>query len=157
MKPFLVAAAILLALPVLAAAQEALDVKIMFCMERECVNQKDFFYAGEGAYIDYNSTLKGITYAAFLIHPDGTRQQITFANRVISNVTANYTIEMTVWKDGYNETKISRTLQFVEAPSLPAQSNPPVLDWMPLAVVAGAAVIAFAAWRVYKKKPEGKG
>ncbi len=149
MKPFFLIAGILIALPILIQAQSQgkVPVTIMSCTELECIHQKDVFFAGEGAYIDYNSTIKGISYAATLTHPDGTRQQIAFPNRITSNVTGNYTIDMTVWKEGYDETQASKIVQFVEV-----RENPPVLDWIPLAAVAGIAVVVFAAWRLSGRK-----
>jgi hypothetical protein len=159
MKKSLLVLGMLIALPFLAAAQSpgTLDVKLMSCTELVCKHQKDIFLLNEGAYIDYNSSVKEISYAATLTNPDGTKYQISFPNRITSNVTGNYTVEITAWKEGYEETRTSKIVQFVD--SYPKPENPPVLDWVPLLALLAGFLTVFVAWRVYthRKRQAGSG
>jgi len=145
-----------LALPLIASAAMRLDVKLTSCRDLLCENSSDFFLPGEGAYIDYNSSVRGISYWAQLTFPDGTKYQITFPNRITSNVTGNYTVEIVAWKDGYDEMTLTKVVQFVD--KLPEQQvqNPPVLDWARflLSMLAGLLTV-IVVWRLYThwKKP----
>jgi len=155
-KLLLAAFALLMALPLTGLAQEGgkIDVVLTSCRDLLCTNRTDVFLVGEGAYIDYNSSLKEISYSATLTFPNGTIYQITFPNRIISNVTGNYTVEMIAWKEGYEETRLSETVQFVD--KLPGLENPLRLDWAPALVLIGVALTAFVAWRVWAgRKGEG--
>ena len=158
MKRFLALAVMLLVLPAMAAAAlPKLDLRLTSCRDLLCANSTDFFLVGEGAYIDYNSSVKGISYWAQLTFPDGTKYQITFPNRITSNVTGNYTVEVTAWKDGYDELTLTKVVQFVD--KLPEQQvqNPPVLDWAAflLSMLAGFLTV-IVVWRLYMhwKKPK---
>jgi hypothetical protein len=134
-----------------------LDVRLTSCRDLLCVNSSDFFLPGEGAYIDYNSSVKGISYWAQLTFPDGTNYQITFPNRITSNVTGNYTVEVAAWKDGYDELTLTKVVQFVDVMPEEQVQNPPVLDWtiFLLSMIAGVLTV-LVVWRVYthRKKPE---
>jgi hypothetical protein len=163
MKRFLALAVLLLVLPAMAAAALPIDVRLTSCRDLLCVNSSDFFLPGEGAYIDYNSSVKEISYWAQITFPDGTKYQITFPNRITSNVTGNYTVEVIFWKDGYEETSLTKVVHFVD--TLPGQQaqNPPVLDWAAflLSMIAGVLTV-LVVWRVYahmkrlKPAPEKK-
>jgi len=163
MKSFVVVLAVLLAMPFLAAAQvqaEKLNLTLMTCTELECINKKDVFLVNESAYLDYNSTVKEISFSATLTFPDGTKHQITFPNRVISNVTGTYTFEITAWKEGYEETTVTKNFQIVEKLPETQADNLPKLDWFPFAFIAVLVVLIFASWRFHRrkspKKPEGE-
>ena len=154
-KFLLLAAAVLLVLPFIASAAMRLDVTLTSCRDLLCANASDFFLTGEGAYIDYNSSVKGITYWAQLTFPDGTKQQLQFPNRITSNITGNYTVEIVAWKDGYDELTVTKVVQFVD--KIPEPQNPPVLDWeiFLLSMIAGILTV-LVVWRVYTrmKKPK---
>lgn len=137
-------------------AEMKLDVQLMSCREITCENRTDFFLPGQGAYIDYNSSVRGITYWAQITFPDGSKQQLQFPNRITSNTTGNYTIEMTAWKDGYDELNVTKVIQFVDKLQEEQVQNPPVLDWQMLLLFAlAAALTIFVVWSVYShgKKP----
>ncbi len=160
MKKYLLLAGALiavLAIPFTVNAAMRLDVQLMSCRELLCTNRADVFLVGEGAYIDYNSSVKGITYWAQLTFPDGTKYQINFPNRVTSNVTGNYTVEMVAWKDGYDELTVTKAVQFVEKLPEAQVQNPPVLDWQKFLLFVVAAVLTvLVLWGVYsrRKRPE---
>jgi hypothetical protein len=158
MKSFIVVAAVLLVLPFLAAAQEnpRLNITLMSCRELQCWNRADIFLLNESAYIDYNSSEKGISYYAFLTDPNGTKYPIIFPNRIISNTTGNYTVEITAWKEGYEERHISRVVQFVEKIPEPEIQKPARLDWITVLGVLAVALTLFVGWRVYKSSKPGK-
>jgi hypothetical protein len=159
-KSLLVVAAVLLTLPFFAAAQESLpkiNITLMSCTELQCTNQKDVFFVNESAYIDYNSTVKEISYSAILTFPDGTKYQTAFPNRIISNVTGNYTIELIAWKEGYLDTSISKVIRFVEKQPASNTENPPQVDLvrMLLVIIAAGFIIA-VVWKITRRdrKPE---
>ena len=160
MKKSLILCGLLMLLAVSVAAQSLgrMDITIMSCTELTCINQKDVFFVDEQAYIDYNSSVKEITYAATITFPDGTKYQTQFPNRIISNVTGNYTIDITVWKEGYEEARASKVVQFVDSPS--NAGNPPVLDWERFLLFGlAAALTVFVAWGIYRRRkpvPEKK-
>jgi hypothetical protein len=163
MKKILAVVSIIAVMPFIAAAAMRLDVKLTSCRDLLCTNATDFFLPGEGAYIDYNSSVKGISYWAQLTFPDGTKYQITFPNRITSNETGNYTVEMTVWKDGYDELTVSKVVQFVD--SIPEEQvqgpentqNPPVLDWpiFLLSMLAGVLTV-LVVWSLYSRRKRPK-
>jgi hypothetical protein len=161
-RTLMVSVAVLMALPLIAAAAMRLDVNLMSCRELLCENATDVFLVGAGAYIDYNSSVRGISYWAQLTFPDGTKYQITFPNRITSNVTGNYTVEITAWKEGYDEFTGTKVVQFVD--KLPESSpqntqNPPVLDWQKfLLFVVAAVMTVLVVRRIYsrRKRPVGK-
>jgi hypothetical protein len=150
---------VLIVLPLFVVAQESLpkiDITLMSCTELQCTNQKDVFSVNESAYLDYNSTVKEISYSAAITFPDGTKYQTTFPNRITSNVTGNYTVELIAWKEGYQDTSVSKIVQFVEKSS-PASQNPMTINPVPVLAIIAAALIVFALWRYSKKKsPERK-
>jgi len=156
MKKFLILAVLLLVLPAIASAAMRLDVRLTSCRDLLCVNASDFFLPGEGAYIDYNSSIKGISYWAQITFPDGTKQQLQFPNRITSNTTGNYTVEMNVWKDGYDELTVTKVVQFVDALPQEQAQNPLVLDWTWILIPLAGVLTALVVWRVYthRKKPE---
>ncbi|HJW96691.1 MAG TPA: hypothetical protein VJ485_00840, partial [archaeon] len=133
-KSFMILGALLL-MPVIivaiAAGQESrgrINVTLMSCAELQCVNRKDIFLLNESAYLDYNSTVNEISYSATLTFPDGTEYQTNFPNRITSNVTGDYMVEMIVWKEGYEETHLSKVVRFVDSLSGPSgqeAQNPP--------------------------------
>src|SRR4030042_5212656 len=63
---------------------QKINVTLMSCAELQCVNRKDIFLLNESAYLDYNSTVKEISYSATLTFPDGTEYQTNFPNRITS-------------------------------------------------------------------------
>lgn len=153
MKKLLAVVSILAVLPFIAAAAMRLDFTLTSCRDLLCTNRTDTFLVGEGAYIDYNSSVKGISYWAQLAFPDGTKYQITFPNRITSNTTGNYTVEAVVWKDGYDELTVTKVVQFVD--KLPEQQNPPILDWERFLLFAVAAVLTiFVVWRIFRRRPK---
>jgi hypothetical protein len=149
-------AALVLLMPALAAAQQLpkINMSLMSCTELECINQKDIFLVNENAYLDYNSTEKEISYSAVITLPDGTKYQTQFPNRIISNVTGNYTIELTAWKEGYQDTTVSKVVQFVEKPS--STGNPLAINPVPILAVAAAIILVFGLWRYSKRKKSTK-
>jgi len=155
MKKFLAFAAALAFLPALAAAQEGgkINVTLLVCRELLCASKADLFLLNESAYIDYNSSVREISYSAIFTFPDGAKYQAMLPNRITTNMTGNYTIEFIAWKEGYEETRISKTIQFVE--KMPEPANPATLDWVPVLAALGAGLTVFVAWRVYsrRKKP----
>jgi len=159
MKKSLLLLGVLVVLPFFAAAQEKpqLSVTLMSCRELLCTNRADIFLLNESAYIDYNSSVKGISYSAILTFPDGSKYQIMLPNRITSNFTGNYTVELTAWKDGYDETKLTKVVQFVEKLPAPNIENPPQVDLvrMLLVIVAVGLIIA-VVWRLARRnrKPE---
>lgn len=158
MKKSLLLAGMLILLIVSAAAAQSpgkIDITIMSCTELVCDNQKDVFLVNEGAYIDYNSSVKEITYAATITFPDGTKYQTQFPNRITSNVTGNYTVEIIAWKEGYEEARASKVVQFVN--ELPQQENPPVLDWTRFLLFALAAgLTVFVVWGIYRRRKRSR-
>ncbi len=160
MKKSLLLLGVLVVLPLFAAAQESqqkINVTLMSCTELLCTNKKDIFLVNESAYIDYNSSVKDIFYSAMLTFPDGSKYQIMLPNRITSNFTGNYTVELTVWKDGYEETKLTKVVQFAEKLPAPNIENPPQVDLvrMLLVIVAAGFIIA-VVWRLARRnrKPE---
>jgi hypothetical protein len=163
--------AALLAMPLLAAAQNNesqgnLDVQIWSCTELECANRQDVFLVGQYAYIDYNSSVKGLIIAGSLKFPDGSSYQIMFPNRITSNTTGNFTIDLIAWKEGYNETFASKVIQFVD--QLPASNttandtgpsavqNPPTFDVIPILAILVVALAAIGVWRYSHRKVHHK-
>jgi hypothetical protein len=163
-KSILLIAAVLLATPFLAAvqAQQSLDIKLMSCTEILCTSRKDVFLVGEYAYIDYNSSVKGLIVAGALRMPDGTSYQIMFPNRITSNTTGNFTVDLVAWKEGYQETMASKVVQFVDvlpdgnATGPPAEQNPLRIDIVPVIAVIIALLIVLGAWRYSKRKVHHK-
>jgi hypothetical protein len=157
MKSVILVGALVLLIPAaLAAAQELpkLNVTLMSCTELECVNQKDVFLVNESAYLDYNSTVKNISYSATITFPDGTRYQTTFPNRIISNITGNYTVDIIAWAEGYQDTTVSKEVRFAEKSS-PASQNPVTINPVPLLAIAAAIILVFGLWRYSKRgKPQ---
>jgi len=149
-KSLLAFAVVLAALPFFAAA-EKVPVELMSCRELLCTNRADTFLVNESAYIDYNSSVRGISYSATLTFPDGNKYQIMLPNRIASNFTGNYTVELTAWKDGYEETKLTKVVRFVEKPSEP--QNPITINPIPVLVVILIVLIAIGSWR-YLRIPE---
>ena len=147
---------VLLALPAFAAAQPGrLNVAILSCTNLTCEIQKDAFFLDEQAYIDYNASMTGISYAATLTFPDGTSYQTQFPNRITSNVSGNYTVEMTVWMEGYDDINVTKIVQFVDRPSAGQAQNPPAIDWVWVLIPLAAVLTAFVGWRVYThRKPK---
>jgi len=159
MKKSLLLLGVLMALPLFVSAQETrkLNITLMSCRELLCTNRADVFLLNESAYIDYNSSVKGISYAAMLTFPDGSKYQIMLPNRIASNFTGNYTVELTAWKDGYEETKLTKVVQFAE--KLPASDieNPPQVDLVRLLqVIIAAGFVIAVVWRITRRnrKPE---
>ena len=157
-KYLLLASAVLLVLPFIAAAAlPKLDVVPTSCRDLLCTNRTDVFLVNESAYIDYNSSVKGISYWAQITFPDGTKYQLTFPNRITSNATGNYTVEIVAWKDGYEETAVTKVVQFVDKIPESKIENPPILDWQIflLSMIAGVLTV-LVVWRVYSrmKKPK---
>jgi hypothetical protein len=144
---------ILLAIPAAAQPLGKMNITLMSCTELVCEHQKDFFLVNEGAYIDYNSSEKGISYSATLTYPEGERVQIAFPNRITSNVTGNYTVEITAWKEGFEEARTSKVVQFVnELPGEQVQ-NPPTVDWARILLfVLAAALTVFVAWGILRRR-----
>jgi len=158
-KSLLLAAVVLLALPFFVAGQETprLDVTLMSCTELQCTNQKDVFFVNESAYIDYNSSVKGISYSAILAFPDGSKYQIMLPNRIISNVTGNYTVELIAWKDAYDETRVTKVVQFVEKQPASNTENPPQVDLVRiLLVIVAVGFIITVVWRITRRNRKSK-
>jgi hypothetical protein len=156
MKALIAFLCLALILPAMAAAQETLNVEVMSCTELECINQKDTFLVGESAYIDYNASVKGISYSALITFPDGQIYQTAFPNRIISNVTGNYTVDIIAWKDD-QEARASHTIQFVESLPEPAAAQEPArLDWLPVILILGTFAVMLAVWKFPKRKPSRK-
>ncbi len=164
-KSFMILGALLL-MPVIivaiAAGQESrgrINVTLMSCEELQCVNRKDIFLLNESAYLDYNSTVNEISYSATLTFPDGTEYQTNFPNRITSNVTGDYMVEMIVWKEGYEETHLSKVVRFVDSLSGPSgqeAQNPPRFEVIPILVFAVPVVLVFVLWRYSKRKSRNK-
>ncbi len=132
---------------------EKVNVTLMSCKDLLCTVQKGAFLLNESAYIDYNSSEKEITYSAVLTFPDGKSYQINFPNRVVSNETGKYIVNMTVWKDGFEETKVYKEFSFIDSsPQTPAVENPPTLDIVPMLVIAIPIVIVLALWMHSNRK-----
>ncbi|MCX6814719.1 MAG: hypothetical protein NTY20_03670 [Candidatus Aenigmarchaeota archaeon] len=156
-KSLLLVAAILMVLPFFAAAQEKprLNITLMSCRELQCKNRADVFLVNESAYIDYNSTVKEISYSAILTFPDGTEYQILFPNRITSNVTGNYTVEIIAWKDGYEETSVSKIVPFVDNASVSQNSqNPITINPIPILAIIIAVLLVVGLWRYFRRTPE---
>jgi hypothetical protein len=146
---------VLIVLPLFVVAQESLpkiNITLMSCTELQCTNQKDVFSVNESAYLDYNSTVKEISYSAAITFPDGTKYQTTFPNRITSNATGNYTVELIAWKEGYLDTSVSKVVQFVDNSSGTPVQNPMTINPVPVLAIIAAALIVFALWRYSKKK-----
>jgi len=151
MKSVVLLGALVFLMPaVFAAAQQLpkINITLMSCTELQCINQKDVFLVNESAYIDYNSSVKEIVYAVTITFPDGTRYQTQFPNRITSNITGNYTIELTAWKDGYQDATVSKIVQFVEKPS--DSQNPMTINPVPILAIAAAVLIVLGLWRYSK-------
>jgi len=158
MRKFLAFAVILSVMPAMAAAAlPNLDLRLTSCRDLLCENATDVFLVGEGAYVDYNSTEKGISYWSQVTFPDGTKYQITFPNRITSNVTGNYTLDIVAWKEGYEETALTKVVQFVDTFPQEQSQNPPVLDWTIFLLSMIASVLTvLVVWEVYthRKRPQ---
>ncbi len=160
MKPFMLLVALLL-MPAITAAiatgqdSQKINVTLMSCIELQCVNRKDVFLLNESAYLDYNSSVKEISYSATLTFPDGTKYQTNFPNRITSNVTGDYMVEMVVWKEGYEETHVSKIVRFVDSLSGPSDQNPPRFEVVPIVVIVIPIILVFTLWR-YSKGKTGK-
>ncbi|MEM5812104.1 MAG: hypothetical protein QXN71_03570 [Candidatus Aenigmatarchaeota archaeon] len=154
-KNLVVFIALSLAMPLISA--ERVPVTLMSCRDLLCTNRTDTFLVNESAYIDYNSSIREISYSATLTFPDGTKYQITFPNRITSNATGNYTVEMTVWKEGYEETKLTKVVQFVERIPERRTENPYRVDIVPLITLVLSALIVFSLWKYSKRRQRQKG
>lgn len=166
MKALFGLAAILLVLPLAAAAQSMgkIPIEVMSCTELQCIYRTDVFLTGQYAYLDYNSSVKGVTVSGILTFPDESIQQITFPNRIMPNISGTYLLQITAWKDGYDETVSTKFIQFVDNPLLDNSSvgnrtvdqNPPKVDVIPIIAVIILAAGILAAWRYTKRTPRHK-
>jgi hypothetical protein len=92
-----------------------------------------------------------------LTFPDDSKYQIMMPNRITSNTTGNYTVELTAWKDGYEETKLTKVIRFMEKQPASNTENPPQVDLvrMLLVIVAAGFIIA-VVWRITRRDRKPK-
>jgi hypothetical protein len=78
-----------------------IDIELLTCRDRSCNNQATLFYEGETVYLDYVSSLEGLSAEAILILPNDTQKQIEMPSSYSPKGPGTYTLRVAASKQGY--------------------------------------------------------
>ena len=79
---------------------QTIDIELLTCTDRSCNNQATLFYEGETVYLNYVSSVEGLSAEATLILPDDAQRQIDIPSRYSPNGSGTYTLRVTASKEG---------------------------------------------------------
>lgn len=87
-----------------------IDIELLTCKNQSCDNQATLFHKGEFVYLNYISSVQGLSTAATLILPNDTQKQIQMPSSYKPKSSGTYMLRVTASKEGYKT--LTREIEF---------------------------------------------
>ena len=78
-----------------------IDIELLTCRRQSCDSQVTLFYKEETVYLNYVSSVEGLSTEASMILPDDTQRQIDIPSRYSPRGPGTYMLRVTASKEGY--------------------------------------------------------
>lgn len=86
------------------------NFSVSVCKDSSCAERASVFKAGEKFYLDYNSSLQGVSVNSEIVHPNGEVQKVNLPYSGSFNNEGNYELLVNATKPGYNP--VRKTFDF---------------------------------------------
>ena len=121
---------------------KVIDIALLTCEDESCDKRATLFYKGETVYLNYKSSVEGLSIDAALIFPDETEKEIDMPSSYSLEAPGRYILKLTASKEGYKT--ITKEIEFGAL-----EEEIKVLEEKPMAfpigyVIIGAVVVAGA-------------
>lgn len=131
-----------------------IDLELLTCRNQSCDNQATLFYKGEVVYLNYMSSVEGLSTEATLTLPNETQRQIEMPSSYSPKRSGTYTLRVTASKEGYKT--LTKEVEFgvldEEIRVLEGESAAFPTRYVIIGVAAVAVAIAFFLGIKLKKK-----
>lgn len=119
---------------------KTIDIELLTCRNQSCDNQATLFCKGEIVYLNYLSSVEGLSKEATLILPNDTQKQIEMPSSYSPKGPGTYTLRVTASKEGYKT--LTKEIEFgvLEEEIKVLEGESPTFPT--LYVIIGAVVVA---------------
>jgi hypothetical protein len=120
-----------------------IDIELVTCKSKSCDEEATIFYKGETIYLDYKSSIEGLSTKATLILPDKTQKGISIPSSYLLETPGSYILKVIASKEGYKT--VDKEIEFgaLEEEIKVVEQRPTIEKEIPkLYLIIGAAVVA---------------
>jgi hypothetical protein len=122
-----------------------IDIELLTCRNQSCDNQATLFHRGEVVYLNYISSVQGLSTTATLILPNDTQKQIQMPSSYKPKSSGTYMLRVTASKEGYKT--LTKEIEFgvLEAPINVLEGETPTFPtrYVTVAAIGAAVIVAF--------------
>ena len=122
-----------------------IDIELLTCRNQSCDSQATLFHKGEVVYLNYISSVQGLSTAATLILPNDAERQIQMPSSYKPKSSGTYMLRVTASKEGYKT--LTKEIEFgvLKAPINVLEGETPTFPtrYVTIGAIGVAVIIAF--------------